>query len=439
MSDDKIVFTANGELKAGGDIQWLYCTVTNKRTRGTDSSNAADILALINEINLYEDILSHTMYGNVTMVDTHNMINDFPFIGRETLYLGFVTPHVENRIEKVFKIYKVSDHFIQGNKQLYKLHFVSADAWADVRYTVKKKFQGTSGAVIRQVLQQLHTWDDFYSITGYTKPDLSNIDVNQGNEVKFVAPYWAPFECIKWLEKNSISQKGYADYLFFETNQGYKFKSLMNLFKQQPIEILKLDHSQSARDPYHEMIKVKSIRHVEVNDNITKFMNRAYGQTVFIGDIFRKNVTKATWNIQNSYNYNFDSISQNTFPLLDDNPNFNLDNYHNVATTHISNFFTNDMATEYEEKSNNTRLPIFNAIETDKLDISIWGRTYLKVGDVIGIIIGKFTQSKESEIAGDDLKNTSNWLISAIHHKLSPAQHEMHMQLIRNSTLETTE
>ncbi len=435
---DKILFTAKSKLNAGGDISWKYLTVTNSATRGSDSHRSLDILALVPEISLYEDIFSPTMHGEMAVVDTHNLINDFPFVGMETVYIGFTTPATDNVIQKVFKIYKVSDREINGNKQTYKLHFISVDAWADLRYSENRAFKGTSGTCIKQALDSLHKWDDYYTVTKQTPPTYEGIDVNQINEVKLVSPQWSTFDCIKWLEKAALNKNHYADYLFYESNQGYRFKSLSDMFKQSPIDILKYDHSQSGSNVSNQLMKIHDVRFPQVSDNLTRFLNRAYGQTVYSSDIFKKKIVAKVWDWQKTVEYNMNSTPSDTFPILPDAPNFNLAPDHNVAVSFI-NTFTHDLKLDTEDESMLTRVPALNFTQIQKMDIDIWGRSWIEVGNTISVILGKYTQHKNDLLNGDDLKNSTTWLVTAIHHRLSPNQHKMTLQLVRNSALNVYE
>jgi hypothetical protein len=430
---DSVKRNNTSDLQTAGDVQWIHCILNNMAGAGGENGNGVDILGLISEINLYEDIFSHTVSGNVLMVDTHNLISDFPIVGLETIYLAFQTPSTENLIEKALKVYKISDKHVEGNKQTYLLHFVSVEAWSDLHYSINRSFKGTPGAIVKQILEDTIKWDDFYTKSKVIPPDLNKIDTDQSNEIKLVSPQWSPFECIRYCEKMALSKTRHADYLFYESNQGFRMKSLEALLKQMPFDTVKWDHSQSAKDPKNALAKIISMSSPQINDNLSRFVNHAYGHTIFVNDLFKKQVSTKTWGWDQIRKYNEISIIEGTFPLIPKQPNFKISPDHNTGVSHISTF-TYDLKVDTEFESAVTRLPVLNFLEYEKLDIEIWGRTWLEVGNTLGVIQGKPTQQKEAQLNGDDDKVIASWLITSIHHRISPNQHKMTLQLIRNSS-----
>jgi len=460
-----------GTLTAGGDVTWLYCSLTNFGSVPIDPAYTVDLLGLSPEINLYEDIMSPTMYGNMVIVDTHNLISRLPIIGMETLFLGFRTPGVTNTVEKVFKVFKVSDRTITGNKQTYKLHFISNDAYADVRNSINGAFKGTPGQIIAQILTIAQNWDAYdktvpmnsssqgntngpgatYWNQGTTE-DGATIETDQLNQVKFVSPQWSTFECIKWCEKMAVRDDGntqfpVADYVFYESSQAYYFQAFGELFRDDPVDYFNWDHSQSNGAPQEMMIKIIDLRHRKIVDNLTAFLNRAYGQTSFNNDMFLKTLNTSVWSYHDTYTYNFGATSDSSTSILPEYPKsladpsnpqlYNIAPDANIAVTDM-NRLTHDLPDDYEKYSTLSRIPAFNFLEMNQIDIDIWGRSWLEVGDMININQGNYTQDVDpvtgQSLNVDDTKTSGNWLVTAIHHRLSPNQHKMTVQCVRNST-----
>lgn len=472
----------SGVLHTGGQVNWLYCTLSNFGTSIIDPQHTIDVLALSPEINLYEDILSPTIYGNMVIVDTHNLISRLPIIGLETLFLGFQTPGFENTIEKAFKVFKITDRTIIGNKQTYKLHFISNDAFADVRNTINKAYHGTSGQIIAQILTDTQNWDTYDQVSSanvaippnsggpgktYWELDTSynndsgqqgTIDAIQDNQLKFVSPQWSTFECIKWCEKMAVRKidglnTPVADFLFYETSQAYYFWSLSDLFQCDPIDFVKYDHSQSNGNAAEMMTKIIELRHRKINDNLTNFLNKAYGQTTYQNDMFLKTLqdpSTTKWTYHDTYLYNKYSavsvtgnqgeaiIPEYPAALMNNNSStqYNIADDSNISVTNM-NRLTHDLPDDYEKFATLSRLPAINFLEMNQIDIDIWGRTWLEVGDMINIVQGNYTQDNDQSglsLNTDNPNETANWLVIAIHHQLAPAQHKMTLQCVRNAT-----
>jgi len=68
-----------------GDVKLETATLTNQ------FGNTVDIENFIAEVNIYEDIWSPVMYGDIVLSDSTNLITDFPILGNETLKITYRT------------------------------------------------------------------------------------------------------------------------------------------------------------------------------------------------------------------------------------------------------------------------------------------------------------------------------------------------------------
>ena len=68
--------------------------------------NLTDYMA---EINIYEDMFSPFMYGNMTIVDSRNLLKEVPIVGDEYLVVKIKTPSTNSFISKTFRVFSVSD------------------------------------------------------------------------------------------------------------------------------------------------------------------------------------------------------------------------------------------------------------------------------------------------------------------------------------------
>ena len=56
------------------------------------SGNVIDISKLVTAVNLYEDLYKSCITGDITIVDTNNIIMEAPVIGQEFLGFKLITP-----------------------------------------------------------------------------------------------------------------------------------------------------------------------------------------------------------------------------------------------------------------------------------------------------------------------------------------------------------
>ena len=77
---------AKSDLQFAGEFLVQQCQLMT--TNGT----TYDIRQLVQSINIYEDIFSTAVSGDITIKDTNNMIMNGPIIGEEKLILKIQTP-----------------------------------------------------------------------------------------------------------------------------------------------------------------------------------------------------------------------------------------------------------------------------------------------------------------------------------------------------------
>lgn len=269
--DEKIKVTAAGEIQ----IDELMLLVLLEK--GTFEIDISRVFA---EINLFEDLFSNSMYGNILIADSNNLLDQLSIQGLEGLRIDMRTPGLseKQRINKTFGIYAISDQQVLNNDryQAYRLHFCSLELLGDaltkplnrpipsksdnvgqlqheiVPFIYKKYFireggnyiprnlkledqtmtkDGTSDLVLGAALYD-HTTMEFSG-------DQSEIDIysdgtSDGNvKMQFIAPNWTPLKTINWVTNRSIpkTKEQAGSFLFYESNKAYHYASVDALIK----------------------------------------------------------------------------------------------------------------------------------------------------------------------------------------------------------------
>ena len=100
MSEPTIPFQTAGSI----DFQELGLFANNGRFM--------DIKDFCVELNIFEDLFSNALNGNILISDSRNLLKELPIIGEEYLYVKFKTPNTEVYIDKIFRIYSVTNREI---------------------------------------------------------------------------------------------------------------------------------------------------------------------------------------------------------------------------------------------------------------------------------------------------------------------------------------
>ena len=75
------------------------------------SSTSGQIIDLddyLIELNIFEDIFSNFLYGQIMLADSRNLISILPIIGEEYLLLKMSTPSLDSSFDKTFRIYSIT-------------------------------------------------------------------------------------------------------------------------------------------------------------------------------------------------------------------------------------------------------------------------------------------------------------------------------------------
>ena len=212
-------------------------------TEGSSLKQEFEISAGNPLISYYESIKSPAISLTLTFLDVDQLVSREGITGGEYLSLK-----VKKEGHDDFEI-KSNKHFLMLNsvknvstsssKQLATLEFVSVEAIINETARVNKKYTGNVTQTVKELLKGKRGIE--------TKKNLDSDRAS--NSYSFVGNLKRPFDTIQWLcSKTQSSKDGYG-FLFFETADGYVFKSIEKLLKQRPIEYKKSELPDQNSEP----------------------------------------------------------------------------------------------------------------------------------------------------------------------------------------------
>ena len=181
-------------------------------------------------INYYESVTSPSISMTVSFIDIDQMISVKGITGGEMIDLEIIIPDFEEKFKITSKKQKmvlnsVRDVVTSSNKQTATLEFISEESLVNETCRVNKKFTGNVTQIVNELLES-----ETKGIK--TKKEIKSDDAV--NKYSFVGNLKRPFETIQWLcPKAQASSKNFG-FLFFENRDGFHFKSIENLLKQEP-------------------------------------------------------------------------------------------------------------------------------------------------------------------------------------------------------------
>ena len=419
-----------------------------------------DLSEFIVELNLYEDLFKNYLHGNLVITDSRNLIDKFNIHGEEFLNVKLRTPSFPDSvvIEKTFRVFKLTDRTIvrDTNSQNFVLHFISVEFFYDVNLPLFAPFEGTITDVAGRIFSDFLATSRNYSISESNNEIKENprptelIIINEAsNKVKFISPGWSPLKCINWLASKAIPKDGVAkNFIFFESNKNFYFGTLENLFRDAHenknyfgrylISASNVRDDKNSQNVIRELFLAKDVEMVETTDYIKNYTNGYLGNRLVYLDVFNKEYQLIDYDHTENYEKQFHSSGKGN----EAKPVFNRDTFKNFATN-ISFYPKNPkLFDNYQDNINEkmgeihgNRLSSMLELTNIKMNMTVPGRTDVEVGRIIYFeypSLGAKDGSDTGSTAQDKLYS-GYYLITAIHHKVSKLEHQMVMEVIKDS------
>ena len=185
-------------------------------------------------ITYFESIKSPAISLSLNFIDVDQLISREGITGGEYLSLRIKVQGYDKEFEikpdkHLLMLNSVKNVATSSSKQFATLEFLSVEAIINETSRVNQRFTGNVTDTVKKLLK------DKKGIK--TK---KNLDSDQAtNSYSFVGNLKRPFDTIQWLCSKTQSSKDGTGFLFFETLDGYIFKSIESLLDGETVEYKK--------------------------------------------------------------------------------------------------------------------------------------------------------------------------------------------------------
>jgi hypothetical protein len=422
------------------------------------SSNdlVVDLNEFLVELNLYEDMFSSHLYGDMFLSDSRNLIDTLPIIGEEYLNLTFFTPGFDNtKIKKTFRVFRLSNRQIvkDNNTQTFVLHFASVELFYDMLLPLYKSFTGKITDLVEELFFEYVAQERSIDVNNDGTSNLSEntpltIINDTSNSVKFVSPGWSPFKCINWLASKSIPKEGVSkNFLFWESNKSFYFGSIEYLFKdalesQNIVGVYSYSPNNNKkgndRDVAKEMFTISDIEMVQTTDHVKNYTNGYLANRLITLDVFNKKYEFFDYDYVEEYkkSYHTSGKGDRAVPVfVPESPrNFSSSISYYPVNPKLFNDFPGNVSEKMGEIYGNRKSTLLD-LTNIKLNITVPGRSDIEVGNLIYINFPALGPAVESDTnrAHIDRSYSGYYLITAIHHRLTALEHIMIMEVVKDS------
>lgn len=246
----------------------------------TSDGKQIDLTKMINSFNLYEDIFTPFITGDVDVGDAMDIFNNFVIRGNEYVFIKLDKPSLDKPIERYFRIWKINNRNITSQSlQNYKIHFCSDEMILSSQMYMRKAYTGmTVDNMVKDILNKILVVSNDKMANGVFSSTSGNYSV--------VVPRMRPFEAASWLTSRAYNDSATL-YFFFENRDGYNFASFEDLLKL-PIYNTYSRSPKTTTAPDQNLNTFNFIRFVNEFDLLNGIRYGQFNVTLFSFDIIKR-------------------------------------------------------------------------------------------------------------------------------------------------------
>jgi len=207
-------------------------------TSNKDESKTVDVATGVIRLQYWESILQDGIRATVMYGDSGNTIDGkedgdrttaidgLPIVGQEKVQLKF-TDNNEETLDLTMYVNKVKPFYDDSTKSAVALDLASKEFIMNEKVRVTKRYDGKVSEHVKSILEEVLKLKD--SEDGTTTKELDIEDTE--NNYNFIGLNKKPYYMLNYLSKASVPNTenaggNTAGFFFYETSEGYKFKSI---------------------------------------------------------------------------------------------------------------------------------------------------------------------------------------------------------------------
>ena len=431
----KIVLNRDSEFSKNVEVLTIY-----SNNHSDSNAKTVDMLGGLVEFNYYESVLEHTVKVECVVVDSGGAIKDgkgfgsiaekLPLCGRE-------------RVDIKFR--DINDNLI--SLTLYVNKFTPMGSDDQIMFDLRsKEYIMNTGVKVCNRLDGVIS-DSIKVLVSTHLESKKKVFVDKtSNSYNLVGNCRKPFYLIDFLSKYSISAEhqtlnSSAGYFFYETSEGYHYKSIDGLLSQEK-KVSMLYSGTGDGDgkdlPVNYNSKILKYEKDNFLNANSKSMVGAYGSKLVLFDPFNCFYSEQLITISNTKENINNGENINYFP----NPEFNGINNNTRTIYHLTDRGTlpvGDIDTQLD-KSKDIRFDHkqivvqsqmrYNQFFSHKFKIAMILNTNLHAGDAIFVDIPKLQDGGSETV---DKLSGGLYIITDIRHRIFPEGAFTYCNLIRDS------
>ena len=421
-----------------------------------DFTRTVDLTGASILFEYYEDILSPIITAKIKIVNNGNVIappdnpdgdkqsiyNGLPIRGGERISLKIAGNSATNpaldfskKSSDYLYVFNITDIITETNRESFTLHLTSREAITNETSRISKKFPTSfriSDSVEKILKETLKT------------SKIGTIDTSS-NKYGFIGNMRKPFTVLVWLASKAVSEKiknASAGFLFYQTQDGFQFRSLDNLLLQPPKATYVYTESQDSYDENDNKINndFKILNYnADKNQNVIEQLRLGtysshrmfFNPLDFSFSRPEEGIFKKSDYVNKSNNlggkFQFSPVEEGSDKTLGDIPSRIITAVLDVGT--MEKDASKDLNSDpklYQSQS----LMRYNTLFTQSINMMVPLNTNLRAGDIIECKFPKISHSSAKEY---DKEQSGYYLIKELCHHFNVTNSYTSLRIIRDT------
>ena len=421
-----------------------------------DQKKTVDIKLGAVSIDYYEDIFSPTITAKIIVTNSGNSIpgsdnqgrpdgelqsiyNGLPLRGGERVALKIAGNSQKNpgldfatKQKDYLYVSSITNVFSETQRESFVLNLVSREAITNETSRVVKKYKTSSpiSASVEDILKE------------YLKT-TKKIDIDQtSNKYGFIGNLRKPFTVLVWLASKSVPESAKGDstagFVFFQTRDGFHFKSIDNLITQQPKATYiysQVNVSAAETDADYNILSYYTNRNQNLLEKLRLGTYSSYRMFYNPLDFTFTSPEKGVFKLEDYAGKSKNLGKKINLPKISPGANETLGDVPSRILTQILDIGTMEKDVSREPNSDpfkyqSQAIMRYNVLFTQTLSMTVPSNTNLRAGDIIECLFPKTTISNKKEY---DQDQSGLYMIKELCHHFDTTGSYTSMKLIRDT------
>ena len=432
---------------------------------------AIDMSGGVVDFYYYESVLSNHVTTTLTMMETgfetdskgkpkasKGLIDSLPIRGGERVDFTIEDNYGnELKVDEGLYVNRLRDVDAGTSQDIYFIDLASREYFANEQTRVTKRYEGSISQNVEKILKDVLLVE-------------SEVDADETAEpYNFIGNDKKPFYICTWLASKSIPQMesekgenatgGAAGYLFFQTREGFHFKSIDKIFAGEPVKKYIFNNSPELPPGFDAKILLTDIESdIDLNEKLT--LGTYHNRSIFF-DFYALNYTVKDYKLSDSsgvgdniasssLNNGSKATSSKITPAgkkIDDLIAKEFTQSPSRLMTHILDVGTQPTGSTVEDQlehwKENRAEPNFKAMDTMQTSIMRYNQLFtIKTNIIIpgdfSIKAGDVVFCDFPELSGSDKKDTNPesgglYMVAHVCHKVTSGSTTTSLALVRDS------